>query len=107
MVQFYFEHVLQLPIIGEKTHRLAYIKWYLLADDHQTRFYCRTEKDDDNSANIELWKHNEFYEMSRDSIILIHNIYSRFISAKFTIRKKSNRQKTYIAVIPINRKFHL
>ncbi|CAB5190924.1 unnamed protein product [Rhizophagus irregularis] len=26
MVQFYFEHVLRLPTIGERTHKLAYVK---------------------------------------------------------------------------------
>lgn len=106
MVQFYFEHVLRLPTIGERTHRLAYVKWYLPAENHQTRFYCKAEKDDDNSINIELWKLGEFYSLSRDSIIPIHNIYSRFIPAKFTIGK-TNSRKTYMAVIPINRKFHL
>ncbi|EXX71902.1 hypothetical protein RirG_074340 [Rhizophagus irregularis DAOM 197198w] len=29
MVQFYFKHVLRLPTIGERTHKLAYVKWYL------------------------------------------------------------------------------
>ncbi|GET50680.1 pogo transposable element with KRAB domain [Rhizophagus irregularis DAOM 181602=DAOM 197198] len=87
MVQFYFEHVLQLPTIAEQ--------------------------DDNRSVNIELWKLNEFYEMSRDSIIPIHNIYSRFIPTNFTIRTNNNnnnsrrKAKTYMAVVPINRKFHL
>jgi len=109
MVQFYFEHVLQLPTIGERMHKLAYVKWYLPADDHQTRFYCRAENDDDRSVNIELWKLDEFYEISRDSIIPIHNIYSHFIPAKFKINDNNSRRKTktYMAVIPINRKFHL
>jgi hypothetical protein len=105
MVQFYFEHVLRLPDIGERTHRLAYVKWYLPTDNHRTRFYCRAENDD-RSINIELWKHGEFYELSRDSIIPVHNIYCRFIPAKFSIGR-SNNKRDYMAVIPINRKFHL
>uniref|UniRef100_U9U2J6 Uncharacterized protein n=1 Tax=Rhizophagus irregularis (strain DAOM 181602 / DAOM 197198 / MUCL 43194) TaxID=747089 RepID=U9U2J6_RHIID len=113
MVQFYFEHVLRLPTIGERTHKLAYVKWYLPVNDHQIRFYCRAEQDDDRSVNIELWKLNEFYEMSRDSIIPIHNIYSQFIPTNFTIGTNNNnnnsrrKAKTYMAVVPINRKFHL
>ncbi|PKK61360.1 hypothetical protein RhiirC2_791911 [Rhizophagus irregularis] len=76
MVQFYFEHVLRLPTIAEQ--------------------------DDDRSVNIELWKLNEFYEMSRDSIIPIHNIYSRFIPTNFTIGTNNNnnnsrrKAKTYM-----------
>ncbi|POG66317.1 hypothetical protein GLOIN_2v1879967 [Rhizophagus irregularis DAOM 181602=DAOM 197198] len=85
MVQFYFEHVLRLLTIGERMHKLAYVKWYLPVNDHRIRFYCRAEQDDDRSVNIELWKLNEFYEMSRDSIIPIHNIYSQFIPTNFTI----------------------
>ncbi|GBC20131.2 hypothetical protein GLOIN_2v415082 [Rhizophagus irregularis DAOM 181602=DAOM 197198] len=54
MVQFYFEHVLRLPTIGERTHKLAYVKWYLPVNDHRIRFYCRAEQDDDRSVNIEL-----------------------------------------------------
>ncbi|GET59475.1 hypothetical protein GLOIN_2v1484835 [Rhizophagus irregularis DAOM 181602=DAOM 197198] len=56
-VQFYFEHTVPLPT-NAKTHRLAFIKWYI-----------------------------------------------RFLPCKFTI---GNRKLiTYMAVIPINRQFHL
>ncbi|RGB34808.1 hypothetical protein C1646_760114 [Rhizophagus diaphanus] len=113
MVQFYFEHILRLLTIGERTHKLAYVKWYLPVNDHQIRFYCRAEQDDDRSVNIELWKLNKFYEMSHDNIIPIHNIYSQFIPTNFTIKTNNNnnnskrKAKTYIIVVPINRKFHL
>ncbi len=103
-VQFYFEHTLRLPT-GEKTHRLAFVKWYLPADNHQTRFYCRIENNDDRSINVELWKYDRFYDLSRDSIIPIHNIYSRFVPAKFITGRRN--KETYMAVIPINRQFHL
>ena len=75
-------------------------------NNHQTRFYCGINNDD-RKVNIELWKDAEFYELSRDSIIPIHNIYSRFIPTKFIIGKRKTNQKTYMAVIPINRQFHL
>ncbi|RGB23618.1 hypothetical protein C1646_774237 [Rhizophagus diaphanus] len=90
-----------------------YSGMYLPVNDHRIRFYCQAEQDDDRSVNIELWKLNEFYEMSRDSIIPIHNIYSQFIPTNFTIRTNNNNNnsrrkvKTYMAVVPINRKFHL
>jgi hypothetical protein len=79
-VQFYFEHTIQLPT-GTKTHRLAFVKWYLYAPNQQIRFFCRIGNEDDKSCNIELWKH-DFYELSRDAIMPIHNIYSRFLSSK-------------------------
>ena len=95
-VQFYFEHTIDLPD-GATTHRLAF------AENQQKRFHCRIDQDDD-SCNIELWK-PDFYELSRDSIMPIHNIYSRFISCNFIVGTR--HQKTYMAVIPINRQFHL
>lgn len=102
-VQFYFEHTIQLPT-GTTTHRLAFVKWYLYAPNQQTRFFCRIGNEDDKSCNIELWK-NDFYDLSRDAIMPIHNIYSRFLPSKFTVGTRN--PTTYMAVIPINRQFHL
>jgi hypothetical protein len=101
-VQFFFEHTIELPI-GTKTHHLAFVKWHLPAPNQQTRFYCKTNNGR-SVCNIELWKY-EYYETGRDSIIPIHNIYSRFVSSKFMVG--SRRPKLYMAVIPINRQFHL
>ena len=103
-VQFYFEHLVEFPNGTKKIHQLAFVKWYMFAPNQQTRFHCRIGNIDDNSCNIELWKY-EFHELSRDSIIPIHNIYSRFISSKFTVGTRN--PTTYMAVIPINRRFHL
>ena len=102
-VQYYFEHTIVLPT-GTKTHRLAFVKWYLFAPNANTRFYCKIENQDFNSCNIELWK-SDFYDLSRDAIMPIHNIYSRFVSSKFTVGVR--HPTTYMAVIPINRQFHL
>jgi hypothetical protein len=102
-VQYYFEHTIQLPT-GTKTHRLAFVKWYLWAPNERIRFHCRIDDHDDKNCNIELWKFN-FHELSRDAIMPIHNIYSRFLPSKFTIGTR--KQTTYMAVIPINRQFHL
>lgn len=99
-VQYYFEHTIRIS--GEpKTHRLAFVRWYKWTPD-RTRFY--TSIDDKKSSNIELWQ-NDFFDLSRDCLIPIHYIYSRFVSCEFDIGKK--KIVTYKAVIPINRQFHL
>jgi hypothetical protein len=54
---------------------------------------------------VELWE-NTFCPNSRDNIIPIHNILGWFIPIKYKISDRSNA-KEYLAVIPINRKFHL
>ena len=101
-MQYYFEH--NIRILGEsKTHRLAFIKWYKKVTDWRIRFYTRIDENEE-SSNIELWR-NEFYDISRDCIIPIHYIYSRFVSSKFIIGVRN--PVTYNAVIPINRQFHL
>ncbi|PKK78265.1 hypothetical protein RhiirC2_770368 [Rhizophagus irregularis] len=102
-VQYYFEHTVQLPI-GPKTHRLTFVNWYLWAPNEKTRFHCRIGNWDDKSCNVELWKY-DFHELSRDAIMPIHNIYSRFLPSKFTVGTRN--PTTYMAVIPINRQFHL
>jgi hypothetical protein len=101
-VQFFFEHTVKLPS-GYHTHRLAFVKWYLPAEDQQKRFHCRIN-DDNSSCNVELWKY-DFYGIGRDSIIPVHNIYARFIDIDFTIGKRNPVK--YMAVVPINRHFHI
>jgi hypothetical protein len=102
-VQFYFEHSIELPI-GTKTHHLAFVKWHEHTRNHQKRFYLKAENDDDDGCIVELWK-NECYDFDRDSIIPVHHIYSRYVSSKFKygVRNPIN----YMAVIPVNRQFHL
>ena len=102
-VQYYIEHTTKTPN-GLKTHRLALIRWYKPAPNRQTRFYTSFDTEEECS-NIELWE-NEFYDLSRDCLIPIHNIYSRFVSSQFTISKKRSII-TYKAIIPINRQFNL
>jgi hypothetical protein len=101
-VQYYFEHKIDLPD-GTKTHHLAFIRWYLPVQNQQTRFHCRIDNDD-NSCNTELWGKN-FYDISRDNIIPVHNIYCRFIPSIFTVGIR--RPVKHMAVIPINRHFHI
>ena len=101
-VQYYFEHTIR--ILGEsKTHRLAFVRWYKPATSRHTRFYTSIDENE-KSSNIELWQ-NDFYDLSRDCLIPVHCIYSRFVSSEFVIGKK--KFVTYKAVIPINRQFHL
>ncbi|RGB35212.1 hypothetical protein C1646_759590 [Rhizophagus diaphanus] len=87
-VQFYFKHTVPLPT-GAKTHRLAFIKWYMWVPREKTRFHCRIDNQDDKSCNIELWE-DYFHELSRDCIIPIHNIYSRFLPSNQLMKKSKN-----------------
>jgi len=95
-VQYFFEHEVNLP--GRKqTHRLAYVRWFLPAP---ARFHCHINNDI-KSCNIEIWT-DKFYDISRDCIIPVHNILSRFIPNSFNIGRTK-----YMAVIPIGRHFHM
>jgi len=102
-VQFYFDHTIYLPS-GEQTYHLAFVRWYRPAKNDETRFHMKI-KGDNLSCNVELWE-QEFYDLGRDCIIPIHQIYSRFIAGTYTIDIKLN-QKTYMTVIPLHRKYNL
>ena len=97
-VQFFFEHTIYYP--QASIHSLALVKWYKPVH-HKVRYHCQVDNDNINSCNIELWS-NEFYGMSRDCIIPIHNILGKFIKCKFNVEKK--KPKEYMAVIPLNKK---
>jgi hypothetical protein len=99
-VQFFFEHIVYLNNSKPLTHSLALVKWYKPVHDHKIRFYCQVDNDI-KSCNIELWT-NEFYDMSRDSIIPIHNILGKFIICNFNVGTRNI--KDYMAVIPLNKK---
>lgn len=86
IVQFYFEHTVNFEGKVWK-HSLAFVKWYLPAEDHKTRFHCKIN-DDDNSCNIELWK-KEFFELGRDCIIPIHSILGRFVEGSFSVGQRN------------------
>jgi hypothetical protein len=101
-VQYFFEHEVNLPG-GKRTHLLAYVRWFLPAPNHNTRFHCRID-DDVRSCNVEIWTTN-FYDISRDCIIPVHDIFGRFIPANFEIGIR--RPVTYMAVIPIGKRFHM
>ena len=55
-------------------------------------------------CNIELWK-KDFYELSQDCIIPVHNILGRFIAGTMKIGKRSPTE--YLSVVPINKKIHI
>jgi hypothetical protein len=101
-VQYYIEHTTRTPD-GIKTHRLAFIRWYKPAPNRQIRFYTSINAEE-KCSNIELWQ-DDFYDLSRDCLIPISNIYSRFVSSNFVVGKK--KLSLYKAIIPINRQFHL
>ena len=82
LVKFnFFTHSIMLPISDIKSHNLTFIKWHLLITE---RFHCKTNDNEYGLCNIELWK-DQFYNIDRDSIIPIHNIYSQFVPSEFMV----------------------
>ena len=102
-IQYFFEHNIFLSS-QNLTHKLAFVKWYKPISSSSIQYYFSIN-DDIETCNVELWKNN-FYPISRDSIIPIHNILGRFIPAKYKTSQRSNSRE-YLAVIPLTRKFHL
>ena len=102
-IQYFFEHEIRLSN-KKHTYCLAYVRWFLPVHNHQIRFQCRIDNNDVRSCNIELWEY-KFFDIARDSIIPVHNIYCRFIPAEFSVG--SRKINNYMAVIPINRHFHM
>lgn len=102
-IQYFFEHDIYLS--GQNlTHKLAYVKWYKAARSSSIRYHFSID-DDIKTCNVELWE-NSFYPISRDNLIPIHNILGRFVPVKYKTSDRSNSRE-YLAVIPLNRKFHL
>jgi hypothetical protein len=99
-VQFYLEHTIHLPN-GPLKHRLAFVKWYKHAATADARFLFANKDSDDFTNDPELWK-KEFFNTSVDSIISVHHILGKFISAKFKYKRTE-----YLAVLPLNRRFHI
>jgi hypothetical protein len=100
-VQFFFSHKVYLTNgNGELEHNLAFIRWYKPAS---SRYYFSINGDE--TCNVELWS-TEFYPESRDCIIPVHNILSRFVPVKYRISERKNA-RTYLAVNPINRKLNI
>ena len=102
-IQYFFEHTIRMSS-QNLTHKLTYVRWYKAASSSSIRYHFSID-DDDKTCNVELWE-NDFYPISRDCIILVHNILGRFIPVKYKISERRNA-KGYLAVIPLNRKFHL
>ena len=84
---------------GEKTHHLAYIRWYQDTPP-DIRYHFKTEESNFNACNIELYT-CDMYSEARDCIIPVHNIIGRFIPAMYSIA-----DNIYLAAIPINRKIY-
>jgi ssDNA-binding Zn-finger/Zn-ribbon topoisomerase 1 len=99
-IQYFFTHVIDLPD-GAAEHNLAYVRWYRPADTVKTRYYFKI---DEEICNVELWK-TEFYPERRDCIIPVHNILGRFVPVNYKTSSRRNATE-YLAVNPINRKFH-
>src|SRR3989440_4123982 len=85
---------------------VGFVRWYDKADDCRSRFHCQIGNDDEKICNIELWK-RDFYELSRDCIILIHSILGCFIASTMKIGKKNPKEYLSVSVISINKKIHI
>ncbi|GET58122.1 hypothetical protein GLOIN_2v1776801 [Rhizophagus irregularis DAOM 181602=DAOM 197198] len=99
-VQFYFKHTVHLPN-GLTEHYLAFVNWYKPAATANIRFFFSSEDSDDFTNDPELWK-KEFFNSSVDSIIPVHHILDRFVPAKFKYKRTE-----YLAILPLNRRFHI
>lgn len=99
-VQFYFEHTIHFSE-GPEKHHLAFVNWYKPAASADARFLFANEDSNDFTNDPELWRKN-FFNTSVDSIIPVHHIMGRFVPAKFKYKKTE-----YLAVLPLNRRFHL
>jgi hypothetical protein len=97
-IQYFFKHTVDLPE-GASEHNLAYVRWYKLSNNN--RYYFSI----DETCNVELWS-KDFYSESRDCIIPVHHILGRFVPVKYKISAHQNAIE-YLAVNPINRKFHI
>ncbi|GET54803.1 hypothetical protein GLOIN_2v1775288 [Rhizophagus irregularis DAOM 181602=DAOM 197198] len=99
-IQYYFTHVVDFPD-GPVEHFLAYVRWYKHANSTNIRYYFSS----DEICNVELWN-TEFYPISRDCIIPVHHILSRFVPVSYQISNRQNARE-YLAVNPISRKYQL
>ena len=102
-VQYYFTHTVDLPN-GPAEHFLAYVRWYKHAGSRNIRYYFSSDNNI-NTCSVELWC-AKFYQESRDCIILVHHILSRFIPVNYQISDQRNARE-YLAVNQINRKYHI
>ncbi|GET57517.1 hypothetical protein GLOIN_2v1786147 [Rhizophagus irregularis DAOM 181602=DAOM 197198] len=61
----------------------------------------KSKDSDDFTNDPELWK-KESFNSSVDSIIPVHHILGRFVPAKFKYKRTE-----YLAILPLNRRFHI
>jgi len=100
-VQFDFKHIIHLSD-GPIKHHLAFVNWYKPVTSADTRFlFANNEDSSDFTNDPELWK-KIFLKTSVDSIIPVHHILGRFVPAKF-----KHKRTDYLAILPLNRRFHL
>ena len=100
-VQYYIQHALDMPD-GRKTfHSLAHVRWYRPAPSSSRQYHYSFHGENSVDSGIELW-FDDFYEISQDSLIPVHQIAGRFVPIKVTVGRTN-----YLAVVPINRRFHL
>ncbi len=100
-VQYYFSHTIDLPNRFIE-YFLAYVWWYQPTDLPNVWYYF---SDDEQTCNVELWD-TKFYPESHNCIIQLHHILDRFIPVNYRISTRWNARE-YLAINPINRKYHI
>jgi hypothetical protein len=93
-VQYYFVHSFYRGN-EQITHYLAFVRWYRVAPK---RFHFSVGE---NRSNVELW-HSDFYPEGRDSILPVHLLLGRFVASAY-----KHKNETYVAISPLNRRYHL
>ena len=105
-VQYYFKHIVDLPNALQTEHYLAFISWYQPVNKTNVRYHFDIDDNEETeTCNVELWK-TTFYLESRDCIIPVHNILSRFVPIKYRISSHRNAVE-YLAINPVRRKLHI
>jgi len=106
-VQFYIEHTLDFPDGTQKTHSLAFVLWYTPASNKELRYELSPKvngRKNFDLCNVELWD-IKWSATGSDGFIPVQQILTRFIPSNFLRgRQQLNRM---LAVIPINKRFHV
>ncbi|GBC23368.2 hypothetical protein GLOIN_2v1775288 [Rhizophagus irregularis DAOM 181602=DAOM 197198] len=102
-IQYFFKHTINLQNQSAE-HFLAYVRWYQHVASSDVRYYFSSD-DEHETCTVKLWR-SKFYHESRDCIILVHHILGQFIPVKYKISDRRNAVE-YLAINPINRKYHI
>lgn len=98
-VQYFFKHTFYQLNGQQVTHYLAFVRWYRSVPSK--RVYFSLGGSTPMSSDVELWQH-DFLPEGRDSILPVHLLLGRFVPSSYRCKNKS-----YLAISPLNRRYHL